>query len=75
MYYISALENNCALSVVKKRLGDFKGTEGEQYHVRTSRGLGEGNIFVPIYIFENSKLRRCPNRSWSVFNLFSSIGN
>jgi hypothetical protein len=41
MYYISALENNCALSVVKKRLGDFKGTEGEQYHVRTSRGLGE----------------------------------
>jgi hypothetical protein len=42
MYYISALENNCALSVVKKRLGDFKGTEGEQYHVRTARGLPEG---------------------------------
>ena len=64
MYYISALENNCALSVVKKRLGDFKGTEGEQYHVRTSRGLPEGGSFVPIYIFQNNKLRRCPNRSW-----------
>jgi hypothetical protein len=24
MYYISALENNCALSVVKKRLGDSR---------------------------------------------------
>lgn len=74
MYYISNLENNCALSVCKKRLGDFKGTEGEQYHVRTSRGLGEGNTFVPIYVFENGKLRRCPNRSWSVFNLFAAIG-
>ena len=51
MYYISNVENNCALSVVKKRLGDFKGTEGEQYHVRTSRGLPEGGSFVPIYIF------------------------
>jgi hypothetical protein len=73
MYYISALENNCALSVVKKRLGDFKGTEGEQYHVRTARGLPEGDTFVPIYIFKNGKLRRCPNRSWSVFCLFSAI--
>jgi hypothetical protein len=73
MYYISALENNCALSVVKKRLGDFKGTEGEQYHVRTSRGLPEGDTFVPIYIFKNGNLRRCPNRSWSVFCLFSAI--
>ena len=73
MYYMSNLENNCALSVVKKRLGDFKGTEGEQYHVRTARGLPEGDTFVPIYIFENGTLRRCPNRSWSVFCLFSAI--
>jgi hypothetical protein len=49
MYYISALENNCALSVVKKRLGDFKGTEGEQYHVRTSRGLPEGHFRANLY--------------------------
>ena len=73
MYYISNIENNCALSVVKKRLGDFKGTEGEQYHVRTSRGLPEGHTAVPIYIFQNGKLQRCPDRSWSIFNLFSAI--
>ena len=74
MYYISNIENNCALSIVKKRLGDFKGSEGAQYHVRTSRGLPEGHTAVPIYIFENGKLRRCPDRSWSIFNIFSAIG-
>jgi hypothetical protein len=30
MYYISALENNCALSVVKKRLGDAPWGAGSQ---------------------------------------------
>jgi hypothetical protein len=39
MYYISNFESNCALSIVKKRLRDFKGIEGERYHVRTSKGL------------------------------------
>ena len=39
MYYISNFESNCALSMVKKRLGDFKGVEGERYHVRTSKGF------------------------------------
>ena len=73
MYYISEFENNCVLSLKKKRLGDFKGVEGERYHVRTARGLPEGDTFVPIYIFKNGKLRRCPNRSWSVFCLFSAI--
>ena len=73
MYYISNFESNCALSMVKKRLRDFKGIEGERYHVRTSKGLPNGHVSVPVYIFENGKLRRCPNRSWSVFCLFSAI--
>jgi hypothetical protein len=73
MYYISALENNCALSVVKKRLGDFKGLKASNITLEP-RGLPEGDTFVPIYIFENGKLRRCPNRSWSVFCLFSPFG-
>lgn len=75
MYYISALENNCALSIKKKKLSDFKGKEGERYHVRTRAKLGEGHIALPIYNFEKGKLARCRDRSWSVFNLFSSIGN
>jgi hypothetical protein len=45
MYYISNLENNCALSVVKKRLGDFKGTEGEQYHVQNLSRSGRRKHF------------------------------
>ena len=73
MYYISEFENNCFLSLNKKRLGDFKGEEGARYHVRKRRGLEEGHVSVPVYIFENGKLRRCPNRSWTLFNLFASI--
>jgi hypothetical protein len=72
MYYISEFENNCVLSLKKKRLGDFKGEEGARYHVRTSKGLPDGHVSVPVYIFENGKLRRCPNRSWTLFNLFAS---
>jgi hypothetical protein len=34
MYYISEFENNCVLSLKKKRLGDFKGEEGARYHAR-----------------------------------------
>ena len=73
MYYISNFESNCALSMVKKRLGDFKGEEGARYHVRKRRGLEEGHVSVPVYIFENGRHRRCPNRSWTLFNLFASI--
>tara|TARA_R110001592_G_scaffold332842_3_gene616445 strand:+ start:3743 stop:3967 length:225 start_codon:yes stop_codon:yes gene_type:complete len=73
MYYISEFESNCVLSLKKKRLGDFKGVEGERYHVRKRRGLEEGHVSVPVYIFENGKLRRCPNRSWTLFNLFASM--
>jgi len=73
MYYISEFENNCFLSLKKKRLSDFKGEEGARYHVRKRRGLEEGPVSVPVYIFENGKLRRCPNRSWTLFNLFASI--
>jgi hypothetical protein len=61
------------LSVVKKRLGDFKGTLKASVTTLEPREVwAKETRSVPIYIFENGKLRRCPNRSWSVFNLFSS---
>lgn len=56
MYYISKVENNCALSVRKKRLGDFKGKEGARYHVR-KRKVVEMLDFIPVYEMVGGKLK------------------
>lgn len=57
MYYISRIENNCSLSVRKKRLGDFKGVEGERYHVRKRKSV-EMFDFVLVYKVIDGKLKR-----------------
>ena len=58
MYYISNQDSNLGLSQMKKRLADFKGIEGEKYHVRKKPGRPEGIYHVPIYIYQDGKLRR-----------------
>ena len=57
MYYISNYENDCSLSVLKKRLGDFKGKEGQRYHVRKRKNI-EMFDFIPVYKVVNNKLKR-----------------
>ena len=57
MYYISRIENNCSLSVRKKRLGDFKGVEGERYHVRKRKSV-EMFDFVLVYKVVDGELKR-----------------
>ena len=57
MYYISRIENNCSVSVRKKRLGDFKGEEGAQFHVRKRKGVGMLD-FIPVYEVVDGKLKR-----------------
>tara|TARA_B100000497_G_C7627118_1_gene376853 strand:- start:5 stop:205 length:201 start_codon:yes stop_codon:yes gene_type:complete len=56
MYYISNFANDCAISVRKKRLGDFKGVEGERYHVRKRKSV-EMFDFIPVYQVIGGKLK------------------
>lgn len=57
MYYISRFENDCAISCRKKRLSDFKGAEGERYHVRKRQRV-EMFDFIPVYEVVGGKLKR-----------------
>jgi hypothetical protein len=57
MYYISRVENNCSVSVRKKRLGDFKGEEGARFHVRKRKEV-EMLDFIPVYEIADGKLKR-----------------
>lgn len=57
MYYISRFDNDCAISVRKKRLGDFKGAEGERYHVRKRKSV-EMLDFILVYKVVDGKLKR-----------------
>lgn len=68
MYYISNIESSLQISTVKKRLKDFWGVEGREYHVRKKRNIGENLTHIRIYIYQDGKLR--PTKIWSVFNLF-----
>lgn len=68
MYYISNIESSLQISTVKKRLKDFWGVEGKEYHVRKKRDIGEDLTHIRIYIYKDGKLR--PTKIWSVFNLF-----
>jgi len=68
MYYISDKESCLQISAIKKRLKDFWGVEGKEYHVRKKRDIGENLTHIRIYIYQDGKLR--PTKSWSVFNLF-----
>ena len=68
MYYISNIESSLQISTVKKRLKDFWGVEGKEYHVRKKRNIGEDLTHIRIYIYQDGKLR--PTKIWSVFNLF-----
>ena len=58
MYYISPTSYALELSAVKKRLSDFKGEEGAEYHVRKSPKRETGFFTVPVYVFKNGKLNR-----------------
>jgi len=68
MYYISHAKNGFALSSVKKRLSDFNGTEGAKYHVRQRARLidctdDKGMARIPVYIYRDGKLKRCPQKT------------
>jgi hypothetical protein len=68
MYYISHAKNGFALSSVKKRLSDFNGTEGAKYHVRQRARLfdctdEQGIARIPVYIYREGKLKRCPQKT------------
>lgn len=56
MYYISPYENDCQISMRKKRLKDFKGKEGMRYHVRKRKSI-EMFDFIPVYKVVNNKLK------------------
>ena len=68
MYYISDEQSNLGLSHIKKRLRDFKGIEGQRYHVRTKTGRPDGLLHVPIYIYQDGKMKR--TKETSVLGLF-----
>ena len=57
MYYISRVQDSLRLSVVKKRLGDFKGKEGAKFHVRKGKGVDMLDL-IPVYEVVNGKLKR-----------------
>lgn len=68
-YYISETKADFAISRIHKRLSDFKGTEGSEYHVRTKSELRRFDS-IPIYNFKNGKLRRCAQKSYAVIGIF-----
>tara|TARA_B100000405_G_scaffold300626_1_gene260601 strand:+ start:1124 stop:1339 length:216 start_codon:yes stop_codon:yes gene_type:complete len=67
MYYISNISNDLQLSAMKKRLRDFRGIEGQKYHVRTTKEVGSIGM-VPIYQFKGGRLVK--TGASSVFNVF-----
>jgi hypothetical protein len=54
--------------VCQKRLSDFNGTEGAKYHVRQRARLfdctdEQGIARIPVYIYREGKLKRCPQKT------------
>ena len=57
MFYISPKSYKLGLSAVKKRLSDFKGEEGAEYHVMKKRRPAEGMFSAPLYVYRQGKLQ------------------
>ena len=71
MYYVSNTDTGLQISRKVKRLKDFKGSEGEQYHVRQKADVGRLES-IRIYTYTDGKLKATNN--WSVFGLiFGSL--
>jgi len=68
MYYISQYSNELQLSAMKKRLSDFRGIEGQKYHVRTTKEVGSLGM-VPVYQYTGGRLVK--TSASSVFNVFN----
>ena len=68
MYYISNRKNGMSLSRKTARLSDFKGTEGEEYLVRSK---AESSLFegIPIYEYQGGRLRKTAGSS--IVNIFN----
>jgi hypothetical protein len=69
MYYISPAETNPSISRIVKRLKDFKGEEGKDYHVRKKAKIDYLDA-IPHYTVKAGKLTRCPQKTYSIFRLF-----
>ena len=67
MYYISQISNDLQLAAMKKRLSDFRGIEGQKYHVRTTAEVGSLGM-VPVYEYTGGRLVK--TNASSVFNVF-----
>ncbi len=67
MYYISQISNDLQLAAMKKRLSDFRGIEGQKYHVRTAKEVGSLGM-VPVYEYKSGRLVK--TNASSVFNVF-----
>ena len=70
MYYISNYDSDLQLSHIKTRLSDFKGVEGNQYHVRTCEKVGQMEM-VPVYKYTDGRLVK--TNATSVFNVFKNF--
>jgi len=57
MYYIRPEEGGHTVSVVCKRLRDFRGKEGSRHHVRKRLKI-DFIDYIPIYEVVNGKLKR-----------------
>ena len=59
------------MSVSRKtaRLSDFKGTEGEEYLVRSKADVRSPLEGIPIYEYQNGKLQKTARSS--VINIFN----
>ena len=68
MYYISQISNDLQLAAMKKRLSDFRGIEGQKYHVRTAKEVGSLGM-VPVYEYKSGRLVKTNDSS--VFNVFN----
>lgn len=68
MYYISNRSNGLTLSRKTARLSDFKGTEGDEYLVRTQAHMDSSMKFIPIYEYRGGRLRK--TNQTSIVNLF-----
>ena len=56
MYYIKPEKGGC-VSVMCKRLRDFRGKEGSRHHVRKRKNIDMLD-YIPIYEVVNGKLKK-----------------
>ena len=69
MYYISNRKNGMSLSRKVAKLSDFKGTEGEEYLVRSKAEVNSLFEGIPIYEYQGGRLRK--TACSSIINIFN----